>query len=446
MSSGPIPVKAESRPGRKIRHLRWYIAGLLMLATTLNYLDRQTLSVAVTSKELDIPEDTYSIIQTSWLIAYAVLQPFAGGLMDWIGNRWGLTMAVLSWSLAEVGHAFATGVRSFASLRFLLGVGESGNYPGAIKAVSEWFPARERGLATGIFNIGSGTGAMIAAPLVAGIIMAWGWQAAFVVTGALGLLWVIAWLIVYRPLEQHPWLDPAERAMIEAGQEPELDRQAPVPLTAILAYRETWALMLCKFLSDPVWYFYLFWLPKYLKTDRGFDLKQIALFAWMPYVFADIGCVLGGVCSSALSRRGLPVLRVRKIAMCLFALLMPAAIPAARVHSAYAALAFICIATFGHQCWSVSLLVLPADLFPKRLVGRAYGLAGMCGILGASLFTPFVGFTVHWIGYVTIFTIVGLLHLVATAVVLLLVGSKPPKMPVMAEASAAGLPPPRPGE
>ena len=317
MSTPPVLDDAALQTRGKIPYLRWWIAALLMFATTINYLDRQTLSIAVTSKDLDIPEDRYAIIQTAFLVAYAVLQPFAGGLMDWMGTRWGFAMAVISWSLAEIGHTLATGVKSFASLRFLLGVGESGNYPGAIKAVSEWFPARERALATGLFNIGSGTGALIAAPIVGGIILAWGWQAAFLLTGVLGLLWVIAWLILYHPLEQHPRLRPEERAQILAGQERELGRAERVPLRMILAHKEIWALMLCKFLSDPVWYFYLFWVPKYLKTEHGFDLKSIALFAWVPYVFADFGCVLGGVVSSGLSRLGLPVLRVRKLAMCM---------------------------------------------------------------------------------------------------------------------------------
>jgi ACS family hexuronate transporter-like MFS transporter len=426
-----LPALDYARPGsrRPIRHLRWHIAGLLMLATTLNYLDRQTLAVAVVSKDLDIPDAQYANIQDAWMIAYAVLQPFAGWIIDWLGTRGGMALAVILWSVAEIGHAGASGFRSFASMRFLLGLGESGNYPGAIKAVSEWFPAKERALATGIFNIGSGTGAMIAAPLVAGVIMMWGWQAAFVVTGSLGFLWVIGWLLLYRHPEAHPRLSAGELEYIKAGQEPEFDRPEPVSAIEILAHKEAWAVMLGKFFSDPVWYFYLFWLPKYLKTEHGFDLKDIALFAWMPYVFADVGCVLGGAFSTALAHRGLPILKSRKIAMCVCALLMPAAIPAARVQSAYVALFFICIATFGHQCWSASLLTLPADLFPRRVVGKAYGLAGMCGIFGGALFTYFVGHTVNVIGYVAIFTIVGVLHPVATLMVLLLVGRRPPAFP-----------------
>ena len=428
----------EQRPRLKIPHLRWYIAGLLVLATTISYLDRQTLAVAVASKALDMPDETYSVIQWAFLTALAIMQPVAGRLIDWLGARRGYALAVLFWSLANIAHAFATGVRSFASLRFLLGAGEAGNYPGAMKAITEWFPARERALATGIFNVGSGTGAIIAPPLVAGIILMYGWQAAFVFTGAIGLLWVVAWLLLYREPQHHPLLTSAELDLITSGQETPSSQLICGPGVSpglspgerrchtagwgeILRHKAIWAVIAAKFLTDPGWYFYLFWLPKYLKTVHGFNLQSIAMFAWMPYVCADVGSVLGGLVSTTFSRWGFSILGARKLALCICAAIMPVAIPAGYTGRPSVALLFICIATFGHQCWSANLLVMPADLFPRRMVASACGLAGMCGIIGASLFTLLVGFMLKSFGYRTIFTIVGLLYPIAAVLFLLLV-------------------------
>jgi MFS transporter, ACS family, hexuronate transporter len=418
MSSSVAP---RERFVPKIRHLRWHVAALLVLATTICYLDRQTLSVAVTSKALDMPDEAYSHVQTAFLIALAIMQPVGGRLVDWLGARRGYGLAVLFWSLANMAHAFATGVRSFASLRFLLGAGEAANYPGAMKAITEWFPARERALATGIFNVGSGTGAIIAPPLVTAIIFKFGWQAAFVFTGALGLLWAMAWVLLYRQPRRHPMMTSDELAMIISGQTAQTSPTERAGWSEVLRHRQIWAVMLAKFLTDPGWYFYLFWLPKYLKTAYGFDLMGIAMFAWIPYVTADIGSVLGGLASTAFSRWGLSIMGTRKLALCLCALLMPLTIPAGHTNSPSLALFFICVATFGHQCWSANLLVTPADLFPGRMVASACGLAGMCGILGAGLFTHLVGLLLRSVGYGTIFTIVGLLYPVAAVLFLVLV-------------------------
>jgi ACS family hexuronate transporter-like MFS transporter len=409
------------RSSFKVRHLRWYIAGLLVLATTISYLDRQTLAVAVTSKSLNLPDETYAVIQWAFLVALAIMQPVAGRLIDRVGVRYGYALAVLFWSLANIAHAFATGVRSFASLRFLLGAGEAGNYPGAMKAIAGWFPARERALATGIFNTGSGTGAIIAPPLVAAIILMFNWQTAFVFTGAVGLVWVIAWLLLYREPRQHSMLTPAELELITSGQEVQPLDATKATWGEVLRHKEMWAVILAKFLTDPGWYFYLLWLPKYLKTAHGFDLAAIALFAWVPYVCADVGSVLGGVLSTAFSRWGLSTLNARKLALCICAAVLPVTILGGQVTSPYAAMGFICLATFGHQCWSANLLVMPADLFPRRMVGSACGLAGMCGILGAACFTLIVGFLLKTVGYGMIFTIVGLLYPTAAVLFMLLV-------------------------
>ncbi len=236
---------------------------------------------------------------------------------------------------------------------------------------------------------------------------------------------------------------PDELALIRSGQTAEAaveSKEDQAVLKEVLRHREMWALMLARFISDPGWYFYLLWLPKYLQTARGFDMRGIALFAWMPYVFADIGSVIGGGLSSYLTRRGLSVLTARKVAMCICAAMMPVAIPAVRADSPYVALAFICVATFGHQCWAASLLTLPADLFPKRMVGSAYGLSGGCGVAGAALFTTFVGFMLRFVGYKTIFTIVGCLHPTAAVLVVLLIGSRLRKALSPPAAPAGGFP------
>jgi ACS family hexuronate transporter-like MFS transporter len=408
----------------KIRNLRWCVAILLMVATTVNYLDRQTMTITQASGKLHLSDAAYSDVQTAFLIAYGVMHPISGRILDWLGTRAGFSLAVIWWSIANMLHALASGRWSFASLRFLLGVGEAANFPGAIKSVSEWFPARERALATGILNVGAGAGAVIAPFLVAWIIFAWNWQAAFIFTGALGFVWVAFWIWLYRRPEEHPMLHADELAMIRAGQDTEFleePRNRRAVFMELVRHKELWGLMLARFISDPGWYFYLFWLPPYLKTARGFDLGQIAMFAWMPFLAADVGSVAGGFLSSWLSRRNMSVVTARKIAMCICAAMMPVAIPAVRADSAATALFFVCIAAFGHQCWAASLLTLPADLFPKRMVGTAYGMAGMCGILGAALFTPFVGHTLSYLGYVTIFTIVGFLHPTAALLTVVLV-------------------------
>jgi MFS transporter, ACS family, hexuronate transporter len=433
----PAALRIEQRSRLKLRHLRWYMAGLLVLATTLSYLDRQVLAVIMGGTSLSLSKEDYSLIQDAFLLSLAVMQPVGGWIIDWLGTRRGDALAVLFWSLANMAHAFATGVQSFASLRFLLGVGEAGNYPGVMKAIAAWFPARERGLATGIFNIGSSLGTILALPLVATIVPCLGWQAAFVVAGALGLIWVVLWLVFYREPGQHPLLTSAEFDLITCGELPascvpgahpprpaEPVAAARARWSEVLRYKEIWAVMLAKLLTDPGWYFYLFWLPPYLHDAHRFDLKSIATFAWMPYVSAGVGSVLGGVLSTVFSRWGLSILGARKLALCLCAVMTPVAIPAGYTQNAYLALAFICVATFVHQCWSANLLVIPADLLPQRIVGSACGLAGMAGIIGAGLFTPFVGFMLKSVGYGTIFTIVGFLYPVAAILFLLLVGKR----------------------
>ena len=409
------------------KKLRWYIAGLLMLATTINYLDRQALSVAqpVLRETLGFSSFDYGNITSSFLLAYGLMLPIAGRMIDWLGTRWGFALAVTWWSLANIGHAFAGSVRSFCVFRVLLGIGEAGNFPGSVKAISEWFPPKERTVATGIFNLGAGTGAVIAPPLVGWIILRWGWQAAFVTTGSIGFVWVVLWLLLYHEPEKHPRLSSAELKHIQ--QEPIVEMEASSARGAwreTLSRREVWPLMIARALADPVWIFYFLWLPDYLHRARGFELKDIALFAWVPFLAADLGSLLGGLLSAFFVKRGFSVLNARLLAMAICASLMPMAIWAGLTVHWQIALACISIAAFGHQSWAASLITLPADLFPKRIVASAYGIPAMFGYFAGAVFNWNVGYWVDSIGYVPIFMAVAFMHLIATAV--LFWGIRPP--------------------
>lgn len=408
-------------------NIRWGIAILLMLSTLLCYLDRQSFAVAapMLSEKFGFDNMDIAFIANGYMIVYAFMQPVAGRLIDGMGTRLGLALAVTWWSIANVLHALAGGRASFTAFRGLLGFGEAGNFPGAIKAVSEWFPPKERSVATGILNMGAGIGAVIAPPLVIFLITRFGWQSGFVVTGAVGFIWVALWMVLYHHPASHPFLTARERGLIlGAPVGPVAAATSQGAWKEALANRGIWTLMAARFISDPGWFFYLIWLPTYLKQERGFSLTAIAASAWIPYLGADFGSIIGGAMSAYFVRRGFSLLTARKLAMCICAAMMPVAIPAVRADSAVAALIFVTIATTAHQAWAASLLTLPADLLPKRSVASGYGFTGMCGMLGATLFTYFVGAVTgpgHPHGYPLVFTIVGFLHPTAALLVVLFV-------------------------
>lgn len=414
---------------KKIKNLRWYIAGLLMLVTSINYLDRQSLAVAQTEleKRFHMTNTDYGTIGFAFLLAYGIMHPFMGRIIDALTTRRGMVFAVCFWSIANICHAFAGGVMSFAALRALLGVGEAGNFPGAAKAVAEWFPAKERALATGIFNMGAGLGAAVAPPVVGLLIIRFGWQAAFVATGLVGFVWVALWLALYHQPEKHPRLSAEELAYIRSGQ---VDDEAKSTQAGkgiwreALRRRELWALVVARLLSDPVWLFYTLWLPKYFKTARGFDIKQIALFVWIPFLAADLGSIVGGAMSAWFVKRGHDVIKARKMAMCISACLMPMAIPAVFVDNWMLAMLFVSIPTFGHQSWAASILTLPSDLFPKRMVASVYGMSGTLGILFGAVVMYVVGRVVDMGSYVPIFVAAAFMHPIAAIVVLTTIKSK----------------------
>ena len=398
----------------KIPKLRWIIAGLLLLATTINYVDRLTLSVVITDvrKEFSLTEQDYSHIVGFFLIAYAFMYAGSGYIIDRLGTRRGFAVFISTWSVAQMLHGFSRGKWSLIGCRLLLGATEPGNFPAGVKAVAEWFPPSQRAMGVGIFNAGSSLGAALAPPMAAFLTLQYGWRAAFLFTGALGLMWLALWLTVYQPPHLNRWLSPKEYVCMQeqAGSSEEVRPKDKVRWRTVLMSRQCWTLILVRFLTDPVIYFVIFWLPEYLRKERGFDLAMVGKYAWIPFIFGDIGYITGGWLSGRLIRAGWPVPRSRKLAMALGASLLPAAILAPLVPSAGLALAATCAVIFGHAVWVANLLTLPADLFRSAEVGTATGLSGAGGAIGGALASLGTGIMVARFSYSPIFLLAGLLH------------------------------------
>ena len=399
----------------KIPKLRWVIAILLFLATTLNYGDRLTLSVVSPQvrAELGMNEQDYSQVVTLFLLAYAIMYAGSGYVVDRLGTRRGMTVFITTWSLAEMLHGLVSGKWSLAACRFLLGLGEPGNWPAAAKAVAEWFPPSQRALGIGIFNAGSSVGSLLAPPAVAYLTLRFGWRAAFVLTGALGFVWLIGWLVLYQPPQKNRWLRPEEYAELKDHLEaPEQAAPASsgVDWRKVVARRECYTLILVRFFTDPVIYFLLFWLPEYLHRERGFDLAMVGRYAWVPFFFGAVGYLLGGWLSGHLIGRGWTLPRARKAVMLMGAVVMPAAIFAPRVPAVWMAIGATCCMTFGHAFWIANLLTLPTDLFRGKEVGTASGFSGMGGAIGGMLANMGTGWVVARFSYSPIFFLAGLMH------------------------------------
>lgn len=403
--------------GRTIRGLRWWIIGVVMIGTSLNYLTRSTLGVAAPTvlADLHIGEREYGWITAAFQLGI-MLQPVAGYLLDLIGLRVGLAAFAAAWAVITMAHGLATGWPSLLALRAALGVAEGTAHPGGLKVVAEWFPARERGFAGGIYNIGASVGSMVAPPLVAAAILLWNWRAAFFIVGLMAAVWVVMWLLVYRSPAEHPKITSAEREQILTGREAHLTVQERRPLAKLLRERNVWGLALPRFLADPTWGTLTFWLPLYLTTTRGFDLKQIAMFAWLPFVASDFGCVAGPTVAAWLHRRGVGLINARRCAFTIGAVMMICMIFVPRVDSPYAAIALLCLGGFAHQMLSVTCITLATDLFPQNEVGTVAGLAGTCANLGVLLFSLAIGGLVATVGYDPFFVALSLLDLVAAAV------------------------------
>jgi ACS family hexuronate transporter-like MFS transporter len=403
------------------RTLRWNIAVLISAAIAISYFDRQTLSVAIKAIQQEIPisNTQFSQLQAAFLTAYALMYAGGGKLVDVLGTRQGFLVIMVWWSLACASHGLATTFGLLAVSRFLLGMGEGGGFPAATKAVAEWFPARERATAMGVMNAGTAVGAVCAPPLIAYTLAILNWRWVFFLSGGIGLLWAVWWLRAYYPPATHARLTDRERQAIAEVILPRAKGEPNIPWLRLLGYTQVWGLVFAKFLSDAAWYFYLFWLPKYLYDARGFDTKQVGYYAWIPYAASGIGSLCGGWFSSRLLQTGHSLNVSRKLALGLSAAVMPVAYFVTKAPVELAIVLFS-VAFFGQQSWSTLVMILPADLFPKNAVGSVAGLVGFGGAMGGVVFGLVVGYLLdHGFGYETVFAIVSTLHVIAFVVIAL---------------------------
>ncbi len=421
------PAEASSSHPR-IGNFRWTVCALLFFATTINYIDRQVLGILAPTlqREIGWSELEYGYIVTAFQAAYALGLLFVGRLMDLVGTKLGYSISMVVWSIAAMAHALARSALGFGIARFALGLGESGNFPGAIKTVAEWFPKKERAFATGIFNAGSNVGAIAAPLIVPWITITYGWYEAFIITGSIGFVWLIFWILLYEVPQKHKRLTKTEYDHIHSDPPESL---AKVPWMKLMTYRQTWAFMIGKFLTDPVWWFYLYWVPKFLNKEYGLTLDTIGPPLIVIYLVADVGSVGGGWLSSALIKRGWTVNRGRKTAMLICAVSVLPIMYASQADSLWLAVGLLGLATAAHQGWSANLFTITSDMFPRRAIGSVVGLGGMAGSIGGMLIATATGLILELTGsYMVLFVLAGLLYLTALLVIQLLV----PKLDTLA--------------
>lgn len=412
------PVATPAAPaGAPVGRYRWRICALLFAATTINYMDRQVLGVLAPELERVIgwSELEYSTIVTLFQAAYAIGLVTAGAVIDKLGTRVGYALAISIWSLSAMSHSLVSTVAGFGLVRFFLGLGESGNFPSAIKTVAEWFPRKERAFATGIFNSGSNVGAIVVPLAAPWITSRFGWRAAFLSTGVLSALWLVVWLRTYRLPANHPRLSRGELAYIQEVAEAPAAR---IPWSRLLPHRQTWAFLIGKFLTDPVWWFFLFWMPKFLNTEHGLQLTELGPPLVAIYVAADVGSIGGGWLASFFLRRGWTANRARKTAMLVCACAVVPIVAASKVQSLWTAVALVSLAAAAHQGWSANLFTLVSDMFPARTVASVVGIGGFGGAVGGMLIATLTGFLLEFTGsYLLIFVIAGTAYLVALAII-----------------------------
>ncbi|MGF6374607.1 ACS family hexuronate transporter-like MFS transporter [Paraburkholderia sp. RAU6.4a] len=428
----------------KIKGIRWWMVALVAAGLIINYLARNTLSVAAPTmmKELNITTEQYSHVVVAWQLCYAFMQPVAGFVLDTIGTKVGFAVFALAWSVACAAAAWATGWRSLAVFRGILGLAESAGIPAGVKATSEWFPAKERSVAIGWFNIGSSIGAVLAPPLVVWALFHGRWQLAFVIVGAAGIVWSVLWMIIYKHPRNQKLLGNAERDYILSGQEAKHHDDINAPKRnwrAMLASRDFWAIGIPRILSEPAWQTFNAWIPLYMMTERHMNLKEIAMFAWMPFLAADIGCVLGGYLSPLFHKYAkVSLFTSRKMVFVVGALLMIGPACVGLVESPYMAVALLCVGGFAHQTLSGALYAITSDMFGRHEVATATGMGGMAGYLGAAAFTALFGVLVTQIGYSPLFVVLAVFDLIAAVVVCLMARSSE-KMPEPKWASAGAV-------
>ena len=414
-------VLADASTDRGMSGLRWQIAILVSAAIAISYLDRQTLPIAIgeIQREFPISNSVKAFLDSAFLITYGLMYVGGGRLMDRLGTRRGFLIIMVFWSLACASHGFANGVIMLAASRLLLGIGEGGGFPAATRVVAEWFPVKDRATAMGIINAGTGLGGVLAPPLIAVIItnVTWfglsSWRWVFLITGGLGLAWTVWWAKSYFTPAEHRGLSPAEREYLRPVMEKPGALPPKVPMRELLRFRETWGVIGAKFLSDAAWYFYMFWLPKYLLDVRGFNIKAVGEVAWIPFAAAALGCLVGGGLSSWLLHQGRSVNAARKIALGLSAALMPCVMLVPHV-SVFWVIVLFSVAFFGQQSWSTLVMILPTDLFPKHVVGTVAGFVGLGGALGGVVMGQLAGYLLdHGFSYTPVLVIAGSLHVAA---------------------------------
>jgi ACS family hexuronate transporter-like MFS transporter len=398
---------------RGVGGVRWVIIGMICMLTVINYIDRQTLSVlAPTIREtFGMSNASYSRVVTMFLLGYTLSQAISGKLLDRVGTRAGFMLFVGVWTAASMLHSIAGTVIQLAAFRFLLGIGEAGNWPGAAKAVAEWFPIRERAFAMAIFNSGSTIGAVIAPPVIVWVALAYGWRKAFFIGAGLSALLMIAWYFFYFTPDRHPRLSARELDYIRSGQGSDEGPGAPRrPWLSLFKHRQLWAVVAARFLTDPIWWFLISWLPNYLKSERGFDLRLIGLLAWIPFLFADIGTLSGGAISSLLIKRGWTVDAARKVVLITSMAMVPVGVAAiVLTRTDTLAIAGISVIAFSFQSWIANIHTIPSDCFPKQDVGSVFGIGGTAAGISSMLFTLLVGYVVDHFSYTPVYVMVGVM-------------------------------------
>ena len=410
----------------RLERLRWLILGLLFFSTVVNYLDRQALSVLLPTLRVDLglTSADYGIITMVFMLVYTIAHLGAGMVVDRIGTRRSFGFFVVGWSVSALLHAFARGAMSLGIFRGCLALSEAGNWPAGAKAVARWFPAQRRGMAMAIFDSGAALGAVLAPPLVALLALQFGWRAAFAGTAVVGFIWLVAWLKVYDEPEKHRWLSVEDRATVLAEVGPISTKSGGFgsALGGIIGEATVWGMMLTRMLATPVWWFYVFWLPDYLGQARGFSLKEIGFYGWIPYLLVDFGKVVGGMASDRLIRRAPGSLFARKSVMVVGGLMMSAGLMVVGAPTPAAAIAWVCVATFGFGMWSANIYALHADIFPAQNLATAVGLTGMGSSLGGAAFTFAAGLIVDRMGYAPVFWVIGIIPLLACLALVFCVG------------------------
>lgn len=406
---------------REIRNLRWWITGLIFLSTVINYIDRQTLSVLapILTRELQLSNAGYGLISMAFMIPYTAMYIVSGLLIDRYGSRLVFGIAAIWWSVASMLHAATTTVTGFGVVRFLLGTAESANFVAAQKVAAEWFPPRDRGTLNGWVQAGTTTGAVIAPPLVVWLALSYGWRFAFLVTGALGLIWAVIWFWFYRLPAEHPRITAEERELLapstgETGQTP------PPGMRTVLGffrYPQTWGLLLARIISDPVWWFYLFWLPKFITEKKGMSTAGMSYVVWIPYLFSDIGSVVGGWYSGRLIGRGLGSVLARQRVMVTAVAFMPLGLLLLLSPPVPVTLFLISIVLGAHSIWKTNLVTLTVDIFPRHVIATVHGIVATGGGIGGSLFTGLAGLVIDRYSYTPLLALMGILHPLAYLVV-----------------------------